>query len=120
MTVEEMHRRLKATMGEQRKPAVDPVPPGFHMVTPYLVAENGPALLEFTKQAFGAEEMFRTVGSAGGLHGEVRIGDSMLMVGGGIPGREFRSTPKTHALHIYVEDADAVLQESAGGGSDLD
>jgi PhnB protein len=122
MPVEEMHRRMDAMMkgdAKSKKPAVNPVPPGFHMVTPYLVAENGPALLEFTKQAFGAEETFRTVTPAGGLHAEVRIGDSMLMVGGGIPGREFRSTAKTHALHIYVEDADAVCQKALAAGATL-
>ena len=102
-----------------KKPVVNPIPQGFHTVTPYLVAENGPALLEFTKQAFGGEETFRTVGSAGGLHGEVRIGDSMLMVGGGIPGREFRSTPRTHALHIYVENADAVCEKAMAAGATL-
>jgi PhnB protein len=122
MSVEEMHRRMDA-MSEggtgEKKAAVDPVPRGFHMVTPYLVAEDGPALLEFTKQAFGGEETFRTVGPAGGLHGEVRIGDSMLMVGGGIPGREFKSTPKTHALHIYVEDADAVCEKALAAGATL-
>jgi len=122
MPVEEMHRRMDAMMkGDTaaKKPAVDPVPPGFHMVTPYLIAENGPGLMEFAKQAFGAEETFRTVGSAGGLHGEVRIGDSMLMIGGGIPGREFRSIPNTHALHIYVEDADAVCEKALAAGATL-
>jgi PhnB protein len=122
MPIEEMHRRMNAmTKGDtaSKKPAVNPIPRGFHTVTPYLVAENGPALLEFTKQAFGAEETFRTVGSAGGLHAEARIGDSMLMVGGGIPGREFRSTPKTHALHIYVEDADAVCEKALAAGATL-
>jgi PhnB protein len=49
----------------------------------------------------------------------VRIGDSMLMVGGGIPGREFRSTPKTHALHLYVEDADAVCKKALASGATL-
>ena len=122
MPVEEMHRRMDAmSKGDAvaKKPAVGPVPPGFHMVTPYLVAEDGPALLEFTKQAFGGEETFRTVAPAGGLHAEVRIGDSMLMVGGGIPGREFRSTPKTHALHIYVEDTDAVCKKALAAGATL-
>jgi PhnB protein len=87
------------------------------MVTPYLVAENGPALLEFAKQAFAAEETFSAVGTAGGLHAEVRIGDSMLMMGGGIPGREFRATPKTHALHLYVEDVDAVYKKALAAGA---
>src|SRR6202035_4022595 len=119
MSVEEMHRRFQAMMKEEKgkKPAVKPIPEGYRTVTPYLVAADGPALLEFTKQAFGAEEMFRTVGSAGGLHGEVRIGDSMLMVGGGIPGREFRSTANAHAIHLYVPDCDAVYKRALEAGA---
>lgn len=119
MSVEEMHRRMAAEEKQQgaKEPAVNPIPKGYRTVTPYLVAADGPALLEFAKQAFGAEETFRTVGSAGGMHAEARIGDSMLMIGGGIPGREFRSTPNTHALHIYVEDADAVYQKALAAGA---
>jgi PhnB protein len=127
MSVEEMHQRMKgmttgpeggqlpAQAGKQR--SVNPIPRGFRTVTPYLIAENGPGLLEFAKQVFGAEETFRAVGSAGGLHGEVRIGDSMLMMGGGIPGQEFRATPNTHALHVYVEDADAIYQKALAAGA---
>ena len=127
MSVEVMHRRMKGlTTGPEGgqlpaqkggKPAMNPIPPGYRTITPYLIAQDGPALMEFAKQAFGAEETFRTVGSAGGLHGEVRIGDSMLMMGGGIPGREFRATPNTHALHIYVEDADAVCEKAVAAGA---
>jgi uncharacterized glyoxalase superfamily protein PhnB len=119
MSVDEMHRRFRAMMKEEKvkKPAVKPIPEGYRTVTPYMIAADGPALLEFTKQAFGAEEMFRAVGSAGGLHAEVRIGDSMLMVGGGIPGREFRSTANNHALHLYVPDCDAVYQQALQAGA---
>jgi PhnB protein len=119
MTVEEMHRRFQAMMkeGKAKEPAVSPIPKGYRTVTPYLVAVDGPALLEFAKQAFGAEEIFRAVGTAGGIHGEVRIGDSMLMMGGGIPGREFRSTANTHALHLYVPDCDAVYKRALQAGA---
>ncbi|MGB9232776.1 MAG: VOC family protein [Terriglobales bacterium] len=118
MTVEEMHRRFEAAQARTAtKPAVDPIPKGFRTVTPYLVAQDGPALLEFAKRAFSAEEISRGIGSAGGLHAAVRIGDSMLMIGGGIPGHEFRSTPNMHALHIYVEDADAVYQKAVDAGA---
>jgi len=119
MSVEEMHRRFRAMMKEEKtkKPVVKPIPEGYRTVTPYMIAADGPALLEFTKHAFGAEEIFRTVGSAGGLHAEVRIGDSILMVGGGIPGREFRSTANNHALHLYVPDCDAVYQQALQAGA---
>ncbi|HLW84628.1 MAG TPA: VOC family protein [Candidatus Sulfotelmatobacter sp.] len=129
MSVEEMHQRMKGMSagpeagkmpaeGKSKK-GVDPIPPGFRTVTPYLVAKNAPALLEFAKQAFGAEETFRIVGPQGGLHAETRIGDSMLMMGGGIPENDFRSTPNTHALHLYVKDADAVCARAVAAGATL-
>lgn len=117
MPAEEMHRRFEAMQARTAKPAVDPIPKGYRTVTPYLVAQDGPGLVEFAKRAFDAEEISRGVGSAGGLHAEVRIGDSMLMMGGGIPGREFRSTPNTHALHIYVEDADVAYRRALDAGA---
>jgi PhnB protein len=122
MSVEEMHRRMKGmTKGDtaSKKPAVNPVPRGFRMVTPYLVAEDGPALLEFAKQAFSAEEAFRAVTPIGGVHGEVVIGDSRLMIGGGTPGHKFPSTLHPNALHVYVEDADAVCQKAVAAGATL-
>jgi PhnB protein len=118
MPVEEMHRKFREMMEPTKKPTVDPIPKGYRTVTPYLIAQDGPALLEFVKQVFGAEEIFRTVGSAGGLHSEARIGDSMLMIGGGIPGREFKSTPNRHALHMYVQDVDAVYEKAMAAGAE--
>jgi PhnB protein len=89
------------------------------MVTPYLVAEDGPALLDFAKQAFGAEETMRAETPMGGVHGEVRIGDSMLMMGGAIPGRKFPGSFHPNALHVYVEDADAVVKKAVAAGATL-
>ena len=117
LSPQEVYRRFEAMRSQTPKPAVNPIPRGFRTVTPYLIAENGPALLDFAKQAFGAEELFRAVGTAGGLHGEVRIGDSMLMMGGGIPGREFRATANTHSLHLYVPDCDAVYERALRAGA---
>ncbi len=127
MSVEEMHRRMKGlTTGPEggRIPAkdevkVDPVPRGFRMVTPYLVAEDGPALIEFAKQAFGAEEAFRAVTPMGGVHAEVSMGDSRLMIGGGTPGHKFPSTLHPNALHLYVEDADAAFERALAAGATL-
>jgi len=125
MSVEEMHRRMKGmSEGPEggKAPAagkgVSPVPPGFRMVTPYLVAEDGLALLEFTKQGLGAEEIMRAVMPTG-VHAEVRIGDTTLMMGGGLPGKKFTSSLHSHALHIYVEDADAVTKKAVAAGATL-
>jgi PhnB protein len=111
----ELERRI--AMASAAVKPVKPVPEGFRMVTPYLITADGPALIEFTKKVFSAEEKFRGVGSAGGVHSEVRIGDSMLMMGGGIPGREFRFTPSPQALHVYVTDTDEVYQKALRAGA---
>jgi PhnB protein len=110
-----LERRI--TMASTAVKPVNPVPEGFRMVTPYLIAADGPGLIEFTRQVFGAEEKFRAEGSARGVHGEVRIGDSMLMIGGGIPGREFRATASPQALHVYVTDTDAIYQKALDAGA---
>lgn len=126
MSVEEMHRRMRGMMegpeggkipaGGEQKPKVDPVPRGFRMVTPYLVAADGVALLEFAKAAFGAEETMRAM-TGTGVHGEMRIGDSMLMIGGGVAGVKFPATLHPNALHVYVEDADAVYKKALAAGA---
>jgi len=124
MSVEEMHRRMKGMPqgpegGEvSEKTGVSPVPRGFRMVTPYLVAADGLALLEFTKEGFGAEEMERVVMPTG-VHAEVLVGDTMLMLGGGLPGKEFPGTLQPNALHMYVEDADEVTRKAVAAGATL-
>ena len=125
MSVEEMHRRMRGmTQGPEggdtaeSGKGVSPVPRGFRMVTPYLVAEDGLALLEFTKQAFGAEELMRAVMPTG-VHAEVRVGDTTLMMGGGLPGKKFPGTLQPNALHVYVEDVDTVTRNAVAAGGTL-
>ena len=124
MSVEEMHRRMKGMPqgpegGEvSEKTGVSPVPRGFRMVTPYLVAADGLALLEFTKEGFGAQEMERVVMPTG-VHAEVLVGDTMLMLGGGLPGKKFPGTLQPNALHMYVEDADEVTRKAVAAGATL-
>jgi uncharacterized glyoxalase superfamily protein PhnB len=125
ISVEEMHRRMKGlTHGpeggktSEAGKGVSPIPRGFRMVTPYLVAADGLALLEFAKKGLGAEELMRAVMPTG-VHGEVRIGDTTLMMGGGIAGKKFPGTLQPGALHIYVEDADAVTEKAVAAGATL-
>ena len=120
MSVEEMHRRFNAMMKgqEKKKPAVEPVPKGYTTLTTYLVAQDADGLIQFMTKAFGAEETFRTgPGSEGGLHAEVKIGDSMLMVGGGGAGMKWHGTPMPSAFHMYVPDCDATYARALEAGA---
>jgi PhnB protein len=85
---------------------------GFNTVTPYLTVEQPAELLEFTRKAFLATELGRTTGSAGGMHAETKIGDSMLMIGGGV-GLEQRPT----AIHLYVPDVDESYRRAIEAGA---
>jgi PhnB protein len=116
ISVEEMHRRM-GQPPQKPKPAVDPVPKGYRTVTPYVVVQNAAALLDFMKDTFSGEEVFRSIGGAGGIHAEVRIGDSMLMVGGGGPELAWRGQAKPQAFHIYVHDCDATYQRALEAGA---
>lgn len=93
--------------------------PGFTAVTPYAQVHDVERLIAFVKEVFGAEEVERSRGSAGGIHCELRIGDSMVMVGGGVPpdaaGRMRPSRPA--ALHVYVDDVDSVYQRALDAGA---
>jgi PhnB protein len=94
------------------------MPEGFHTVTPYLKAQNVNALIDFARQTFGAEETGRT-SHHGEIHANVRVGDSMVFIGGGAPELPARVTDRPMALHVYVEDTDAVYERAlkAGGVS---
>lgn len=86
--------------------------PGYHTITPYLTVQRAEQLVEFVKQVFDGTEVFRATGSAGGLHAEVTIGESKLMIGGYENVEEIPT-----ALHLYVPDADAVYQRALAAGA---
>jgi PhnB protein len=91
--------------------------PGFRTLTACPTVPDAPAFLEFLKTVFAAEETFQTVGGAGGIHGEVRIGDSTLMLGGGGPGLYWPGPANPMAFHISVPDCDAAYSRALKAGA---
>jgi len=102
--------RRKASMTQV---AVAPIREGFRTVTPYIAVAEGAKLIEFAKRAFGAEELGRHPSPAG-FHAEIRIGDSMLMIGSG---ESKRGHERIGAFHIYVPDCDAAYQRAIEAGA---
>ncbi|HEX9444295.1 MAG TPA: VOC family protein [Candidatus Binatia bacterium] len=94
--------------------AAKPIPEGYHTVTPCLVAEGAAKLIDFLKQAFGAEERFRMARPDGGvMHAEVKIGDSMVMLGDA--NEQWKAMPGV--IYLYVDDADAVYRRALDAGA---
>ncbi len=85
-----------------------------HAVTPYITVHKPAEVIDFVTNAFGAIEHFRATGSAGGIHAEVSIGDSIVMIGGAE-----HIEPKPTAIHLYVPDVDEAYERAlqAGGKS---
>jgi PhnB protein len=97
--------------------SVNPIRKGYRTVTPYLVVEGVPGLLEFLKGAFKAVEISRHLGPGGRvMHAEITIGDSIVMMGEA--GGPFPARPS--CLYLYTEDTDAAYRASlAAGGKSI-
>jgi PhnB protein len=100
------------------------IPDGYHSVTPYLIVNGGARAIEFYKQAFGAEEVFRMDGPDGSIgHAEIKIGDSHVMLADEHPEMGARSPQSIGgspvSLMVYVEDVDAVVGRAVEAGAEL-
>ena len=91
-----------------------PIPEGHHTVTPYLVIPGVAKVIEFVKEAFGAIEVSVSRRPDGTImHAEVRIGDSIIMMGEAPSGG--KNFPAM--LHLYMEDVDGVYKRAIQAGA---
>jgi len=87
----------------------NPIREGFRALTPYLFAQNASRLIEFIAKAFGGSEVYRKERSDGAItHAEIRIGDSMLMIGEATA----QFGPMPTSIYLYVADSDSVYQKA--------
>lgn len=96
-----------------------PIPDGFHSVTPFLVAKGIPKLIEFLQKAFNGKEVERCAGPDGMvLHAEVKIGDSIVMMGEARGGCEAMPC----SVYLYVPNVDETYKQAlrAGGKSEME
>lgn len=92
------------------------IPAGFHTITPYFTVQGAPRLIEFLQQAFEAVEVRRSAMPDGTImNAELRIGDSMVMLGEAPPASS-NIKPLTSMLYLYVADADSVYQRAVKAG----
>jgi tRNA-Thr(GGU) m(6)t(6)A37 methyltransferase TsaA len=83
------------------------LPQGWHSLTPRIVVDDVPGMVDFLKRAFDA---------AGEVYADrpsiLRIGDSLVMVSGVGP------RPASPAfLYLYVEDADSTYRRALAAGA---
>lgn len=99
---------------------VQPIPAGYHNVTPYLMVRNAPAAIDFYKKAFNAVELMRFPGPGGKImHAEVKIGDSPVMLADEQPDHVGPQTLGAAgvSLMLYVDDVDKTFAQAVAAGA---
>jgi len=101
---------------------VKAIPEGYHTITPNLVIAGAEKAIDFYKKGFGATEIARMPGPNGGImHAELRIGDSVFMLGEEMPEMGAKG-PKALggspvSLYVYVENVDAAWDRAIKAGA---
>jgi uncharacterized glyoxalase superfamily protein PhnB len=116
MPARDFQSRLKTQLqrrASMTQTTTQPIREGFRTVTPYIAVPEGAKLIELLKATFGAEELYRSPSPAG-FHAEIRIGDSIVMIGSG---ESLRGHERIGAFHVYVPDCDAAYQRAMGAGA---
>src|SRR6266568_2212768 len=93
------------------------VPEGSQQVVPYLVIADPAKIIDFLKAGFDAKELARSADDEGHVHhAAVKIGDSVVMLGGGSE----QHKPMQMSIYVYVPDTDETYRRClAAGGKSL-
>jgi PhnB protein len=104
---------------------VKPVPDGYHTLTPYISIRGAAQAIEFYKQAFGAEEIYRIPMPEGKVgHAELQIGTSRIMLADEFPDMpdmvvtspaSLKGT--TFGLNLYAPDVDGLFARALAAGA---
>lgn len=99
-----------------------PIPEGYHSVTPALLFRDAKKALAFYKKAFDAKELLVIPNNGGIMHAEMRIGDSIVMLGEENPAWPDHKSAETlggspASLNIYLADADAAYRTAVAAGA---
>lgn len=100
---------------------VNPVPDGCNCVNVYLVVKDGQKALDFYAKAFhGTAGTCMTAPDGSVVHGEVRIGNSTVMISQENPQWELKSAEtlggSPASVHLYVDDCDALHAHALESG----
>jgi PhnB protein len=101
--------------------AVNPIPPGYTGVTPYLIIRDAARAIEFYKQVFGATEAMRLIYPDGKVaHAELKIGEGYVMLAEEMEG--FRGPlsfgGSSVSFLVYVPNVDEVFERALAAGAE--
>jgi PhnB protein len=94
--------------------AAKPIPDGYHTVTPYITVREAAKVVDFLKQAFGAEPTHQPITRPDGkiMHAEVKIGDSRVM----LAEESEMAKPSMSTLYLYFANVDSMYRQAIKAG----
>jgi PhnB protein len=101
----------------------NPIPEGFHSLTPMFMFKDARKAIDFYKNAFGAQERYTMPGpdGKGVMHAEVLVGDSIIMMGDENPQESCKSAETIGgspiSFYLYVENVDAAFRRAVEAGA---
>ncbi len=112
----------KAAKVAKKVAKAQPIPAGYHILTPSIVVRGAAEAIEFYKKAFGAKEKYRMGGPGGKImHAEIKIGDSILMLSDEMPEMGNKSPlavgGTASSVLIYTKNVDALFQQAVAAGA---
>jgi PhnB protein len=101
------------------------IPEGYHSVTPYLTVNDAARAIDFYKRAFSAQEVMRMAAPDGKVgHAEIRVGDSVIMLGEEMPGSGTRSPQSlggtASGIFLYVDNVDVTFNQAIAAGAQVE
>jgi PhnB protein len=100
--------------------SINPIPEGYHSVTPYLVIDGAAEAIRFYETAFGAVEVMRMPMGDRIAHAEVKIGNSHVMLSDEWPDMGYLGPLKrggtTASLMVYLPDVDSAFAQALEAG----
>lgn len=119
-------RKTVRKVAAKRKKAqrVNPIPKGFHSVTVVLTVTDPEAALKFYAKAFSGKELYVLREPSGKIgHAEMKIGDTIIMLGGEYPELDIHAISHYGGspvrLNLAVKDADATCSRALQAGATM-
>ena len=99
------------------------IPQEFHSITPMLVLKDVRRAIEFYQRALGARELMVMPGpdGKGVMHAEMKIGDSIIMMGEENPQYPCKSAETLGgspvSFYLYLENVDEAFKVAVAAGA---
>jgi PhnB protein len=108
-------KKKKTAKKKAAKKKVNPIPKGYHSVTPTMNQADASATIAFCKKAFGAKVRMTMPGPGGKImHAEMEMFDSVVMVSDAV-----QEPTRVSGIFLYVPSCDKTIAKAVAAGAKI-